>query len=69
MRERRIERAGRAAAQRQPKRAGAVARHSVLLLLNLLPILLLAKPLAKLIDHGIDAGMRSFQNVCQPFAW
>lgn len=35
--------------------AGAVARHSILLLLNLLPILLLAKPLAKLIDHGIDA--------------
>lgn len=35
--------------------AGAVARHCLLLLLNLLPILLLAKPLAKLIDQGIDA--------------
>jgi Ca2+:H+ antiporter len=34
--------------------ARAVARHAVLLVLTVLPIVLLAKQLAKLIDHGID---------------
>jgi len=33
--------------------AGAILRHTLLLLLFMLPIVLLAKPLATLIDHGI----------------
>ncbi len=32
-----------------------LARHTAMLLVNLLPILILAKPLAKLVDHGIGA--------------
>jgi Ca2+:H+ antiporter len=40
---------------RPPAPAREVARHTALLLLTLVPILLLAKPLAKLVNHGIDA--------------
>ena len=41
-------------AQPKPK-VRTVARHTAMLLLNLLPILILAKPVAKLVDHGIGA--------------
>ncbi len=34
-------------------RAGAVGWHTLLLVITMLPIVLLSKPLAKLIDHGI----------------
>src|SRR5215469_9359026 len=36
-------------------RAGELGRHTFLLLLTMLPIVLLSKPLAKLIDYGIAA--------------
>jgi Ca2+:H+ antiporter len=39
--------------QRRGSRAGVIGRHTVLLVITMLPIVLLAKPLAKLIDHGI----------------
>jgi Ca2+:H+ antiporter len=46
--------AGDAANPHEPApSAGAILRHTLLLLLFMLPIVLLAKPLATLIDHGI----------------
>lgn len=47
-----------AGATREPRPkapARTLTRHTAMLLLNLLPILLLAKPLAMLVDHGIGA--------------
>jgi Ca2+:H+ antiporter len=35
-------------------RRGLVARHALKLLINVLPIVLLSKPLGKVLDHGID---------------
>jgi Ca2+:H+ antiporter len=40
---------------RRRVRAGELARHTFLLLLTMLPIVLLSKPLTKLIDYGIAA--------------
>lgn len=37
----------------EPPTAAAIVRHTLLMLLNVLPIVLLAKSLAKLLDHGI----------------
>ncbi len=35
--------------------AGAIGRHTLLLILNILPIVLLSKSLASLLDHGIES--------------
>ena len=45
---------GRVNRSRKPT-VRTLARHTAMLLLNLLPILILAKPVAKLVDHGIGA--------------
>ena len=39
--------------RQEPTSAGAVAGHTLLLILNILPIVLLSKSLAELLDHGI----------------
>jgi Ca2+:H+ antiporter len=39
--------------ERHDAAPGAVARHAILLLVTMLPIVLLAKQLARLVDHGI----------------
>lgn len=43
------------AAVPNPRPAGAVGRHTMLLVANILPIVLLSKSLAAILDHGIAA--------------
>ncbi|WP_375453970.1 calcium:proton antiporter [uncultured Methylobacterium sp.] len=44
-----------AADDRPAASAGAVLRHTALLIANILPIVLLSKSLAKILEHGIEA--------------